>query len=230
MPKTRNAFALRDFDAQRILQRRWFKDLDLPTATDKAVLGFFNDAFIEKMRETSCGFFRSKISPTGNKYLDVMLEKLDKITRLANRAGGYEVHIERHVRRLNEIQKIYVEKFLSTEDKTYKQKLIRVTKLIKSYREVLNSATALRSESELKEEMANATHKSVFRQYFFGSRLRQKRKAAGMTQQQLAARVGLNTYNAISQYEKGISDPSLLTLYRISKVLKCSLDWLIGSQ
>lgn len=243
MPKTKDAFALGDFDAQRILQRRWFKDFDLARGKDEDILlSFLNvcEKPIEKKRLENQlkkanslhvflqAIFSGLIPPGEKGYLEGMLKNLDTITRLADRAGVYEARIERHMKRLNGMQKIYVEKFLPTEDKTYKQKFERTTELIKSYREVLNSITALREKISLKEEMANQSCKYIFRKYYFGSRLREARKAAGMTQQQLADRVGLRTYAPITQYERGINDPSILTLIRLSAELKCSADWLLG--
>lgn len=220
MPKTKDAFALRDFDAQRILQRRWFKDLDLARGNDEDVLLSFLNVYEKPI-------FRI-LRPDEEGYLEGMLENLDTIARLVDRSGVYEARIENHMSRLNGMQKIYVEKFMTTEDKTYKQKFERTTELIKSYREVLNSITVLREKISLKEEMANQSCKYIFRKYYFGSRLREARKAAGMTQQQLADRVGLRTYAPITQYERGINDPSILTLIRLSAELKCSADWLLG--
>ena len=228
MPKTKDAFAFRDFDAQRILQRPWFKELDLARGKDEDVLrSFYNVQEKPIPGITPSGILRI-IAPGEEGYLEGMLEKLDMITRLVDRAGDYGARIERHMRRLNEIQKNSVERFMSTEDKIYKQKFERTTELIKSYLAFLNSITALCDEIFLKEEMVNQVYKRNYREYFFGKRLRQARMAAGMTQQQLADKVGLKTYNAISQYEKGVSDPALPTLLRISMELKCSFDWLLG--
>ena len=52
----------------------------------------------------------------------------------------------------------------------------------------------------------------------FGEQLRQLRKAAGLTQEELAFRVGLDrTY--ISLLERGIKSPTLNTFFRLCKVL-----------
>ncbi len=52
----------------------------------------------------------------------------------------------------------------------------------------------------------------------FGEQLRQLRKAAGFTQEELAFRVGLDrTY--ISLLERGIKSPTLNTFFRLCKVL-----------
>ena len=52
----------------------------------------------------------------------------------------------------------------------------------------------------------------------FGEHLRQLRKAASLTQEELAFRVGLDrTY--ISLLERGIKSPTLNTFFRLCKVL-----------
>lgn len=52
----------------------------------------------------------------------------------------------------------------------------------------------------------------------FGEQLRQLRRASGLTQEELAFRVGLDrTY--ISLLERGIKSPTLNTFFRLCKIL-----------
>ena len=202
MQKTKNAYALRSFDATKILQRRWFKDFNLPVDNDENILlSFYN--IIEN-------------------------ENLEIITHLGERTVFYEALLERHITRLNEIKKYYTENFMATEKKIWKTKALQATELIKHYREVLNSTTVLREKISIKVKALKELFEKDFRQRFFGSRLRQARKAAGLTQRELAERVGFKTYNSIAQYERGLNDPSLPTLFRIATELKCSTDWLLN--
>lgn len=53
------------------------------------------------------------------------------------------------------------------------------------------------------------------------------RAAQGYSQPELAKRVGVSDRN-ISNYETGYSFPSIKVLYRISQVLKVSIDYLLG--
>lgn len=57
----------------------------------------------------------------------------------------------------------------------------------------------------------------------FGENLRKYRKEAGLTQQQLADRIGC-TRGLISQYEKGITNPSLESVIKIAKALSVKMD------
>lgn len=53
------------------------------------------------------------------------------------------------------------------------------------------------------------------------------RKAAGLTQEQLAARLGV-TQGAIAQWENGITHPSYRVLKPLSEALGLSLDELLS--
>lgn len=56
-----------------------------------------------------------------------------------------------------------------------------------------------------------------------GTLLRQRRKAIGMTMKDVAQQAGL-TEGFISQIERGISTPSLMTLYNVANALGTSID------
>ena len=228
MPKTKNAFALRGLDVTRILQRRFFRDLDLPVGSDEDILLVFLNVFEKPVAGFTQSGCLKVIAPNQEGYLAGAIENLETISRLGSRADCYERFIERHMMRLNRLQKYFVERFMTTEERKYKEKFTRATDLIKCYREILNSTTALRGEITFKVQMLKELFEKDFRQRFFGTRLRQARKAAGLTQTELAERVGLKTYSAITQYERGINDPSLPTLLRLSTKLNCSVDWLLG--
>lgn len=59
-----------------------------------------------------------------------------------------------------------------------------------------------------------------------GDRLREERTKAGLSQRELARRLGLSA-SLISQLEKGVSKPSVGTLYAIVTELDLSLDGLL---
>lgn len=58
-------------------------------------------------------------------------------------------------------------------------------------------------------------------------KLRELRKARGLTQQQLADKVGILNVS-LSNYERGTQMPDILTLTRIANVLGVSTDTLLG--
>lgn len=61
----------------------------------------------------------------------------------------------------------------------------------------------------------------------FGDRLRECRKAKGLTQEELATEVGL-TKNMIWFYENEKRDPRLINVSCIATVLGVSIDYLAG--
>lgn len=60
-----------------------------------------------------------------------------------------------------------------------------------------------------------------------GERLRDRRKALGMTQQQVADAASL-TVGFISQVERGLSTPSLASLYNLAGALQASVDTFVS--
>lgn len=60
-----------------------------------------------------------------------------------------------------------------------------------------------------------------------GNRIKTTRKNKGLTQQQLAQRLGV-TKALISAYENLTRKPSLDILVRLSNILNCSTDYILG--
>lgn len=56
--------------------------------------------------------------------------------------------------------------------------------------------------------------------------VKQLRQAAGMTQAELAARLGITT-PSITKWEKGMSNPDLLNVFRLAEIFECSVNEII---
>lgn len=63
----------------------------------------------------------------------------------------------------------------------------------------------------------------------FGSRLKERRNALKMTQEQLGEILGVSG-NAIGNYEKGISSPNADALYKLFDVFKCDANYLFQDE
>ena len=61
----------------------------------------------------------------------------------------------------------------------------------------------------------------------FGARIKNMRKSLGLTQADLAKKIGV-TKQAITTYETGIREPSFRNLIKLSRVLNVTTDWLLG--
>ena len=59
-----------------------------------------------------------------------------------------------------------------------------------------------------------------------GEKLKAARKAAGLSQVELAERVGCRQVD-ISRYESGRHEPKALTLKKMAEVIGCSMDDLV---
>lgn len=62
----------------------------------------------------------------------------------------------------------------------------------------------------------------------FSLRCRELRKASGMTQDELAVKVGVKRKQAVSNWENGNSMPSLGCAKRLAQIFGVSLDYLVG--
>lgn len=63
----------------------------------------------------------------------------------------------------------------------------------------------------------------------FGTRLRERREWAGLTQKELGAILGVSG-NAVGNYENGVSSPNADSLYKLFDVLKCDANFLFQDE
>lgn len=81
----------------------------------------------------------------------------------------------------------------------------------------------------------NVTERNGFRKAYYqmynprlvGTRIRNRRKNFGWSQDQLAARVG-TTSDAISEYERGERRLSLEVACKLAQELECDVNWIAG--
>ena len=211
--KKQNAFAFRNFDEKRILQRRFFKDFKFDAdKTDEEIL--------------------SKLSHDVSTLSQQDLEKnFDILVSLIFRTADYLKLIKRHIERLERYRRAVADKIV--EDKTADVEILREKydieqKLAKYYQlEIYFDVDNL-----LRERLAQAFRavddelKFSYRK-IFADRLKLARQEKGMNQKDFGASVGL-TQRAISNYEVGIREPSLATLARFSKKLQRPIGWFLG--
>ncbi|MFF9285242.1 helix-turn-helix domain-containing protein [Streptomyces griseosporeus] len=65
--------------------------------------------------------------------------------------------------------------------------------------------------------------------YFSGPRLREARKSAGLSPEQLAVNIGRSFYS-VREWELGRVTPSVATLAAIADTLGCTVDDLLGEE
>lgn len=69
--------------------------------------------------------------------------------------------------------------------------------------------------------------KAKIRMHLVGERLKRARELSGISQRELASRVGLGEQQ-VYRYEREVSDPYLSNVIPIAKELNVSLDYLVG--
>lgn len=194
MPKKYSAYAFRKFDAQKILQRPYFKkireDYHVEDKNDEEIL--------------------KSLKATSQDSANTMEQKLHLIGMLYEKIVDFEHFIGRHQKRLN-------------RRKNRKRNIDDI--VLGYFYASLNCVELTKKISPICAEI----EKKIQQQYRieFAIRLKQSRKAAGLTQRQLADMIQISP-TGFAQYEQGRNDPSLLTLSRVSKILKVSSDELLG--
>ena len=201
--KTKNAFAFRDFDSARILQRPFFKNFYF--ASDKSDAEIWES--LNKETEDSTDSWERRLYS-----IKAILERLAKFRHLIDR------HNEN---RLNKYNK-----------KKSESKGIKITELQRPA-PVMEYFSASLSVLELMNKFEKLYHeidKKLQAGYRkdFANRLKRIRKDLRLTQKQLGALIQVSP-EVFSLYERGERrDVPIHMMIRLSKVLNMSTDQLLG--
>ena len=218
MPKTRNAFAFRGFDNERILSRRFCKKFReawqaTENRTDAEILDYFN---------VSYSYDGVNID---NQYaLDGLNELLIKYVT------PYQKHLKRHVERLTNYINAVANKIAAADETAdvanLREHHKRAIKLAEKHKHCADSVDGLKKKLS---KQYKAVEDEIGYQYrkSFGERLRQARLAAGLTQAQLGESLQLSQ-KAISGYEVGAREPNLAQMVRFAYKLNRPVDWSLG--
>lgn len=226
MPRTKNAFAFRDFDAEKILQRKFFQNLNLPKGTDEEILQKMGMADFDSFEETQA--------------------KLEAMEALLRRTAEYQKHVVRHGDRLTRYVRA-VEHTITTDDKAdiaaLKKRHFAATNLVRKYSGhrpvewappiIILGVTASADIGRLCDKIAarykelDEKIKTHYRK-IFATRLKRVRKEMRLTQTELGMQLGLSQ-RAISNFENAVHEPSLAILVKISEKLKRPVGWFLGA-
>lgn len=197
MPKTRDAFALRDFNEKKILSRFYS----------------FNDFEDTELLNDFVQLCASNIKPPKSPVK--ILERIDI----------YAGRITKHQDKLIRYALLSMRKKNALHEKNL-DKLSRVGKLLALYDKVLFALAKLKEQVISIIAKIEDTKENFYRERF-AKRLKAARKSAGLTQIQLANKLGM-TQSGYNPYENSLRDPSLATLSKLSRILNRPTDWLIG--
>ena len=212
MPKTRDAFAFRDFDSERILQKNFFIVLDPSADTDEEILSAYDS---EQFPEQYL-----------NLNTRIIEEQRYKLHWLNCFVAIYQNFLRRHYERLLKLKSKFAEKFILTVDPSLKRKYERTDYLLNRYQSIADALQLLREKIQSLGARLLKLYDWQW-QKEFGERLRDARRAKGLTQANLGEKIG-TSQNAIQKYESGAADISSRNLLKVAKILGVSADSLLG--
>lgn len=210
MAKTKDAFALRDFDAERILQRNFFLQR----------IGFTFADYDENIIDV--------YNVAANSHLGSaeMVDRIDTLQKFNVAAIAYTKLLDRHIKRLENFCTRYAKNFVSSSVQMWQEKYRRAEGLQQAYANALSKLLSLQKKiDELERDGEKAIDKQ--RRKEFSERLQDARQKAGLKQSDLARKVGVAS-TTVANYEQGRSDPQIPMLIRLSQVLNISADSLLG--
>ena len=185
-------------DTGEILQRKFFSELNLPEGLiDKEIL----DSLIFSAD--------TPIADAEN--------KLNQLENIADFLGKYEKRILKHLQKLQRIDGHETQGatiFLyESRGKGKLSELINSYNIIFDYVDFFLNIIASEMILKMREIM-----KEIYRNAF-GKKLKNIRRAKGLTQKRLAERLGISQ-SGVVMYERGEREPSLGTLHNIARILE----------
>ena len=205
MPKTKNAFALRNFDAERFIRDKLL------------VCGLKPNALIS-------------MDTDKNNFVD-MQQARKSYLRFDDELKKFRRRLIRHNKRYQRFARMITDSLISNDTDEYYLSVVqpRRNRLMDLSDRYTNIATKILAAEKNVEEMIYQLeqYQQIYRMQIFAGRLRVARKAAGLTQEGLAKNLGIkrNTYAA---YETARNVPNVSLLASLSTELQRPTDWLLG--
>lgn len=223
--KTPNAFALRDFDSERILQRNYFiKRLAREHITTWAETTINdNSVYIESDPDKLDTYDARNVAHMGSAE---MVERLARLKKIKSAVSDYKKLLDVHKARLDCLSTHYAKRFAETVAQMWQEKYQRAQNFQQAYSEAI---TAIYNLLEKITKLEQSGEKAIDQQRRkeFADRLQDTRQKAGLRQSDLALKVRIAP-TTISNYEQGRADPQIPLLIRICHALNCSPNKLLG--
>lgn len=211
--KTENAFALKNFDAAKILQRpffkKWREDYHVGDETDEKIL-----MTLAVKNSDDVMILEKK-----NRRLNEVFKLLDKLrTNSINHSNN----------RLESYRRALTKKLANADtDFLLKSRYQREQGLALEY--VLNIPQAIADLMIIVEKIWQDSEQALQAAYRrrFGERLKIARERTGLSRKELGDAINISP-NGYGLYETGKRDVSTTALIRLARTLNVSADWLIG--
>lgn len=200
--KTKNAFAFRDFDSSRILQRPFFKNFYFePNKSDDEILKSLTNATDDSVDSWENNLYAIK----------AILDRLEEFRHLINR------HNEKRLDTYNK-----------KKSKSENVKIIELQRPAPVMEYFSASLSVIELMNKFEKNYCDIEKKIQVRyRKDFGNRLKQARQALGLTQQQLGDLIRISS-QGVSHYELGKRDASIPTIIKFAKVLNMNGNQILG--
>lgn len=206
MPKTKDAFAFRNFDFEQFVQKCLAK-YGLKENALEVMDANLNDFDDMRRKDKAYEKFHEEL----NNFIVIRIKRhYDRLTK-------YRAELMKSISKFENANDYYA--FVKQRDERISQLSIEYQVIIQKVNDTLTKIEKIgRDIGESKRE---------FYTKIFATRLRQARTAAGLTQAQLAARIGVKrtSYNA---FETARNEPNISILALVSKELNRSVNWFLG--
>ena len=217
--KTRDAFAFRDFDEDRILRRKFFTDKFDFEKDFGIIADFSNKDFFATFRYAGQNV----------EWRRCKLKELAVISDTDSCAlWDYQEKILRHAFRITSFLDVLADIIANSDEQleSRRRQYQRAKDLFERYWEFSRSVHKFRTELVEAYRTFNIVIKRAYRENF-SARLKEARRRKNNTQQQLANELEI-TVGAYQFYERGQREPSLTNLIRLAKILDVTPNWLLG--
>lgn len=230
-------FALRDFDENRILQRKFFADFNFAADEDDVtILSSFvgsNElkfASVEELIAYAAIRFNPKL--TANIVDAAELEqKSERLADLHISLLAYQKIIERHGDRLTRYMNAVANFVVANENSAETEKIRRRYQIATALRNrfYLHVAGCVKHFAENVGYLHGEIDRSAKHSYRqkFAARLKSARREKKWTQKTLAKKIGLSQ-NGYVYYEQAEREPTVALIARCVKIFGCSAGWLLG--
>ena len=245
MPKTKDAFALRDFDAKRIWKQKFFGGTEVVRDFPVNVFWCLPEDDDVAMYEVLKSLWERPQEVTDEEILDGYCNQAMEFQKNFNYARGQRIidifktiyqevvgylgRISRHSKRLERYSKIWNETISADETLSaaeIRTRTRRIQILLKSYSDVQCAINNLQNSIAYYLSVFILKYKKIDSS-IFAIRLRQARTEAGYTQARMAEKIGMSQ-STYTNYENFKCEPPLMILKSLARELGRSADWLLG--
>lgn len=231
--KTRDAFAFKDFNGERILQRPFFKEFrgdNDKRPLDRPNFKKFREQYIDESQTDK--EILAMLSVTDADDVTTLEQKNSILREISNGLLKlYDMiqknHADYRNGRLENYRRAVMKALNKTAATPFQARISREQDLLGFYTsKVLPSFTDLTAYVAVLLAQSEKFLQDVYRRRF-GERLKAAREKAGLSRKDLGDETSI-TANGFGLYETGKRDISIVTLIRLARKLNVSSDWLIG--